>query len=162
MNPRIILLSYLGLFCRGLLAATISECGVQSFPDSVNNISSQVGDTTERRTTLPPVFNDIQNGLREGEILNFSGHFARQVYISLRGAESGYFSSNQTFYILREYLRTHRPISVAFTSTGDRDGMRYATGSAAVMYRGRRENLQIYVALSFLDGRWVITQFNVY
>ena len=113
-------------------------------------------------TSPSSVFQDIQRGVTASDVNLFSKHFAKQVYVDLPGDEGGYFSENQLFYILQNFFASRLTRQFKFSTIDETDTGPYATGSGNFMYRGHRDILQIYVALSRLDDRWVITQFNVY
>ncbi len=108
------------------------------------------------------VFDRVQEGLAAGNVGAFSHYFSSQVMITLKGAESGYYSANQSYYLLSNYLRARQFARFAFTTTGGSDGNAYATGSVTFNFRGKRELAQLYVAVAQMDGRWMITQINIY
>ncbi len=108
------------------------------------------------------IFGSIEQGISAGTVGMFSGHFADQVYVSLRGGESGYYSANQAFYLLDNYFKTRRLAQFNFTTISESESNPYATGSVGFNIRGRREYAQVYVSLTRSGGRWVITQMNIY
>jgi len=108
------------------------------------------------------VFSSVQQGLSGGNVGSFSQHFAAQVYINLRGGESGYYSKSQAYYLLENYLKTRRITNLNFSTLGESELNPYATGSAVFNYRGTREYAQVYVSLSQAGERWVIAQINIY
>ena len=108
------------------------------------------------------IFEDIEKGLTQGDVKMFSKYFDRQLLISHRGLENGYFSGNQAQFILQSFFNARRTLHFKFT-TINRATEPYATGGGTFSIRGgQRELLQIYVALSRVGGRWVIAEFNVY
>jgi hypothetical protein len=109
-----------------------------------------------------PVFSEIQQGIATGAISSFSHHFHTQVHITLRGGESGLFSSNQAYYLLLNYFRPRKTTGFSFSTYGDSGNSPYATGGVVFNVRGARESAQVYVALSNIGGRWVITHINIY
>ena len=108
------------------------------------------------------IFHDIEEGILNGNIRNFSDHFARQVYMDLHDAQGGYYSANQASYVLQRFFGSRRLVSFKLSNIGRSESALYATGGGTFMYHSARENLQVYVSLFLIDGRWVITQFNVY
>ncbi len=114
------------------------------------------------RESIRPIFESIEQGLVDAAPEDFSAHLGSQVLLNLRGAESGYYSSSQAFYVLQNYLRGHRPTHVRFSTFGDADGAPYGTGSVTFHVRGTREIAQVYVSLASAGDRWVIAQFNIY
>src|SRR5512140_32585 len=108
------------------------------------------------------VIDRVQEGLSTGNVGLFSRYMSSQVTVTLKGAESGYYSANQAYYLLANYLRTRQFARFTFSTIGGSEGNPYATGSVKFNYRGKREIAQVYVALARMGGRWVITQINIY
>ncbi len=115
-----------------------------------------------RRREYENIFSSVQRGISAGSVEAFSGHMAPQVYVSLRGGESGYYSASQAYYLLDNYFRIRKFGTFNFTTIGESDSNPYATGSARCTAGGGREFAQIYVSLSHTGERWVITQINIY
>jgi hypothetical protein len=108
------------------------------------------------------IFTQVQEGLASGNVRSISSNFGSQVYMNLRGGESGYFSSNQAYYVLENYLKTRKLVNISFSTTGELESRPYATGSAALIDRGNREIAQVYVSLAQVGEKWIITQINIY
>jgi hypothetical protein len=108
------------------------------------------------------VFDAFQRGLVGGDVSAFSAYLAPQVYLNLRGAESGYFSANQAYYVLQDYLGARRVRAFQFTTYGDSDSSPYATGPGRIESRGNTDQVQVYVSLSKSGSRWVLGQINIY
>jgi len=120
------------------------------------------GEERHSQQNYKGIFSSVQQGLSVGNITSFSQHFGPQVSVNLRGGESGSYSANQAYYVLENYLRTRKVLYVDFTTLGESESNPYATGSAGFSVKGNRELLQVYVSLSYLEDRWVITQINIY
>lgn len=108
------------------------------------------------------VFDKVQEGLSSGNISLFSQYFGSQILVNLRGGESGYYSQNQAYYLLENYLKQRKLARFTFSTISDSSTNPYATGSVAFNYRGNREHAQVYVSLSLVGDRWMITQINIY
>lgn len=108
------------------------------------------------------IFTKVQNGLSSGDIRSFADHMAPQVYVNLRGGESGYYSANQAYYVLESYLKSRKLVNLSFSTIGESDARPFATGSAGFVSRGIRELAQVYVSLTQSGDRWTITQINIY
>jgi hypothetical protein len=87
---------------------------------------------------------------------------APQVYVNLRGGESGYYSASQAHYVLESYLRERKLLNLNFSTIGESEAHPYATGSAISVQRGVREITQVYVSLTRSGDQWIITQINIY
>jgi len=108
------------------------------------------------------VFNDVESGIVSNNVDFVAKHFSRQIYVSLRGAESGYFSMNQATYLVENYFTVRKIINFKFTTTKLSGEVPYATGGGYFTLKGKQELFQVYISLSKNDSRLVITQFNVY
>lgn len=116
----------------------------------------------QQRNDCQQVFTEVQRGLVSGSVKSFSHYFGSQVNVNLRGGESGYYSANQTFYLLESYLKTRKVSNLTFSTVEDSAATPFATGSATLSYRGSRDLAQVYIALKPSGNHWVITQINIY
>lgn len=135
---------------------------------------SQLRSSAQRQNLIPStqqqaipsaareVFKAVEQGLATGTIEPFSDLLAGRVFVQLRGAEGGYHTSTQAYYILTSFLKSRKPLSVVLTTYGSTDGVPYATGGATFVSRGMREDLQVYIALHPSGERWVISHLNIY
>jgi hypothetical protein len=108
------------------------------------------------------IFADVQHGLTSGDIGLIARHFAPRVSVSLRGDESGTFSSNQTYYVLGDYLKSRRFAQFEFSTVSDGDSSPYATGEAEFTFNGSKEQVQVYVALSHVGENYLISRLTIY
>lgn len=130
--------------------------------DSVNAFTIGDQDSSELLTQHLALFDQIEKGLVAGDVRSFSRYFGHEVFLNLRGTESGYFSGNQAFYILQNFFASRRTVRFKFTTFDQTDSVPYATGGGSFVLKGKVETLQIYVALARKNESWVITQFNAY
>jgi hypothetical protein len=126
----------------------------------LSNVFAQnpTGDKIHCREIFTAVEVGVDNGVAEA----FSAFFAKQVYVSVRSGESGLYSSNQAYYILKNYLSTRKPLGFTFTTYGTTDNTPFATGRASFRYKGTREFVQVFVSLSRVEDDWVIDKINIY
>ncbi len=130
--------------------------------DSARSQETDTSARTRDGSQYSAIFDDVRQGISSGNVSLFAMHFAPQVVVSLRDDETGTFSANQTYYVLQNYLKLRRLAHFEFTTIGESEGSPYATGEAECIYKGSRELVQVYVALSFMGEKYVITQLNVY
>ena len=114
---------------------------------------------TEEQAT---VFSSVESGILAGNAGAISPFFGTRVFIQLRGTDGGYFSAAQSYYILETFLRGKRTVSARFTTYGKSDTSPFATGSASFIMKGKREDAQMYVALSPSGEQWVISHLSIY
>jgi hypothetical protein len=108
------------------------------------------------------VFSAVESGIVAGNVGPISSFFGIRVFVQLRGTEGGYFSAAQSHYILESFLRGKRTVSARFTTYGRSDSSPYATGSASFIIKGKREDAQMYIALSPAGEHWVISHLSIY
>ena len=134
---------------------------LKAHPQMLNEKSTSP-EVPERVKAYNQVFKNVREGILANNISLFSSRLASQVYVNLRGGESGYYSDNQVHYVLGNYLRSRKLANFEFTTVGHSESNPYATGSAVFIVKGTREVTQVYVSLSFVGERWAITQINIY
>jgi len=136
-------------------------------PLSALGNEEQTNDSTKypqgkSRGTLEHIIRQIQDAVNGGDVRLFSGHFAKQIFVSLGENENGYFSANQATLVLQDYFSSKRNVKFNFSTSDLNSETPYATGGGTYFLRGTIRHFQIYISFVFADGRWVITQFNVY
>lgn len=104
---------------------------------------------------------EIGRGLSSGNISSVYNLFSSQIYLSLSNGVSGYYSSNQAYYVIQEFLKTHQVISLNINDIQEDEENVYATGSYNSLVKGKRESSQIYVSLKRSNKRWKITQITI-
>ncbi len=105
-------------------------------------------------------FKEIESGIKHADPAGFSKYLSENSYISLPNGVSGYFSSNQSFYILKDFFKTFIPVAFSFEiPKGNKETV--ATGELVFESKGKRENATVYIALTYEGATWRITQFMV-
>lgn len=117
--------------------------------------------------SIPPaqhqmIFADVQRGLTSGNAGLIARYFAPRVSVNLRGDESGTFSSSQTYYVLGDYLKGRHFAPFEFSAIGDADANPYATAETEFTVNGSKERVQVYVALSHVGEKYLITRLTIY
>jgi hypothetical protein len=118
----------------------------------------RVADTALAADDSRRIFSDIEIGLSQGNPSVFSDHLASQLYLSIPGEQSAYFSSSQAFYLLEQFFQRTRLPDFQFTTMADGPGTPYASGVVS----GARGQAQVYVSLSRSGERWVISKISIY
>lgn len=103
----------------------------------------------------------IEEGVSAGDVSVFSDFIGSTVRLDVRGNQDGYYSANQAVQILRHFFNRQSVRKFRFSrrETGENP---YATGGGVFNAGGRSDRIQIYVGLVKAEGRWVISQFNIY
>jgi len=106
------------------------------------------------------VFEKIQKGILSGDISQFSEYISDKTFINLSSGKSGYYSVNQSYYILQEYFHTHKPVSFRFDSIKDGDNP-FAIGTLLYENQTRKDYSQVFISLGLEKSNWTILQFSI-
>lgn len=87
--------------------------------------------------------------------------FAGRVYVSFFTGENGYFSSNQTYFILKKFFEDYHVISFSFQTINSESVNPYGVGQYFYLYRGIKNSVQLYLSLHRSDGGWKINQITL-
>lgn len=103
----------------------------------------------------------IEEGLSTASVDKFSGYFNSKNYLSLVNGPSGYFSSNQAYYIIKDYLSIYKPISFKFTSTVLDTKSPFAAGNFKYNNNGIRGSATVFITFQMIDNQWKIAQITI-
>ncbi|GAB6282198.1 MAG: hypothetical protein STSR0008_09420 [Ignavibacterium sp.] len=109
---------------------------------------------------LNKIFSDIENGFNNGTVSSFYSHFSSQNYLSFFNGINGYFSSNQSFYVLENFFQIYHPISFKFNTINIGKNP-YATGILYYDEKGKRNSAYIFVSLNQTGKNWQISQITI-
>jgi hypothetical protein len=117
-----------------------------------------------KSSQAPPVqtvFQELEEAISKANVTSISRYFSTQTYFSLRNGSSGYYSSNQAFYILENFFNVYQVKSFRFNNIQSGNGNPYGTGLYIFDLKGKRDNAQVYVSLKLTGTNWKITQITI-
>jgi len=157
MRMLIVFLVLITAVCPGQEAEPVS--GKPSAADS----SQPRQDGLSALTSGPGVlFQKVERGIISGDLDALAPSLGKQVSMTIRGNESGYFSAAQALTILKNYFSSRKALQFSFNRINETAAYPYATGRLDYGVRGSKESVQVYVSLARQDTVWVISQFNIY
>jgi hypothetical protein len=118
-------------------------------------------DMHSARQSYQTALDEIGSGLSSGKIASISYLFSSQIYLNLSNGVNGYYSSNQAYYVIQEFLTTHQILSLDINDIKEDEENVYATGSYSFAAQGKRESSQIYISLKRSSNKWKITQITI-
>ncbi len=124
------------------------------------NIFSQEK-SVELKEKAKIIFQSISEGISSNNIEKFSEYFGNKIYLSLSREKAGYFSNNQSFYILKTFFDTHRPFSCTFFNLNINARNPFAIGEVKYLYKGKRKKSQIFISLDIKNQKITISQITV-
>ena len=107
------------------------------------------------------VFSEISKGIADHNIDAIARYFSPQTYLSLSNGTSGYYSSNQAYYVLEDFFKIYRVTAFRFDNIQTGSNNPYATGEYQFEYRGKRDIASVYIALKQAGKDWKITQITI-
>ena len=107
------------------------------------------------------LFVKIEEGLNTGAVDKFSKYFSSKNYISLANGTSGYYSANQSYYVIKDFLSVYQPISFKLTNSVLETSNPFASGMFKFNNKGIRGNATVFIALQYLDNQWRISQITI-
>ncbi len=123
----------------------------------VENINNQDGNVTAESA-----FEKIESSITAGNVEMLSGYFSSQMYLSLSNGISGYYSSNQAYYVLEDFFKNYRVMDFKFNNIKNgEEGNVYATGLYNYILNEKRESAQAYVSIKLTGKKWKITQLTI-
>jgi hypothetical protein len=138
----------LSLLCLTLLSSTYA----QNFNPKAQN---------QKQSESHKVFSEISNGIANQDVESIARYFSTQTYLSLSNGISGYYSSNQAYYVLEDFFKIYRVTAFRFDNIQSDSNNPYATGEYQFEYRGKRDIAQVYISLKKTGKNWKISQITI-
>jgi hypothetical protein len=107
------------------------------------------------------IFREIENGIVESDVSKIARYFSQKPYLSFSNGVTGYYSSNQAYYVLEDFFLIYKVISFKFDHKKNDDSVSYATGTYYYESKGKRDSAQVYVTISKIGDNWFITQISI-
>jgi len=107
------------------------------------------------------IFQEIENGIVESDVSKIARYFSQKPYLSFSNGVTGYYSSNQAYYVLEDFFNIYKVISFKFDHKKNDDSVSYATGTYYYESKGKRDSAQVYVTISKIGDNWFITQISI-
>ena len=107
------------------------------------------------------IFKEIESGIKDGNVERISKYFSQQTYFSFSNGINGYYSSNQAFYVVEDFLKLYRVTSFKLDNIKSDANHSYATGKYNYDNKGQRSTAQVYISIKKIGHNWIITQFTI-
>ena len=107
------------------------------------------------------LLDDFEKGISETKTSDISPYLASQVHLSFINGVSGYYSSNQAYYVIEKFLKEYNVISFRFNKFKLNTTAPFAIGTYYYEHKGNRSDAKVYVTLKFTSKSWQITQISI-
>ncbi len=110
---------------------------------------------------IQKVFTRIEEGIESNSIDKFASYFSSRNYLSLIGGTAGYYSSNQTYYVIKDFFSINQPLTFKITNIVSDPVSPFAAGSLRFINRGIRSTATVFISLQWIDHQWRISQITI-
>ena len=107
------------------------------------------------------ILDELESGIVNNQMQAISKYFSSQPYISLINGVNGYYSSNQAYYILKDFFNSYKVVSFRFEEKNTEGLLSYGKGEYYFEKKGKREVAHLYITLSKAGSKWYITQISI-
>ena len=132
-----------------------------------NNVFAQIEQKVAKENDATPLglFNNalasVEIGIQMGRVSELSHFIDNQIYLNLSYGITGYYSSNQAYYVLADFFKSHRIISIDFDNSLSNNSNPIAIGNCQYLNKNKHESAQIYISLKFINKKWKLTQITI-
>ncbi|MEN8193308.1 MAG: DUF4783 domain-containing protein [Bacteroidota bacterium] len=124
-------------------------------------VSIEGSNQIPKQSEISKIFTSFENGMNTGAVKEFSLFFDTETYISLENGVSSYFGKDQSYYIIKEFLSTYKPIRFKFIRINDSAETPFAVGQFTYSFQGMRRTSQVFVSLKHSEDSWKISQITI-
>lgn len=107
------------------------------------------------------VFLKIEDGIGSGSVDKFSNYFSPRNYLSFTNGAAGYYSANQSYYVIKDFLSVNQPISFKLTNMVTETATPFAAGTLKYISKGIRTTATVFISLQMTETHWRITQITI-
>ncbi|MDH7515765.1 MAG: DUF4783 domain-containing protein [Bacteroidota bacterium] len=107
------------------------------------------------------VFSAAEAAIAGGELQGITGFLHAKVFLTLATGENGYYSAEQTLFILRNFFRQHAPLGFSFGNTKIGAESAYGVGFLRYVKRGQQGTAQVFLSLTRTEQGWRIDQITI-
>jgi Domain of unknown function (DUF4783) len=107
------------------------------------------------------ILNEVEAGISEAKLSEISPYLSSNVYLSFLNGISGYYSSNQAYYILEDFFKEYKATSFKFESINFNTTIPFAKGTYYYEHKGNRSEAKVYLTMKLTGKSWQITQISI-
>ncbi len=112
-------------------------------------------------TKVETALTSFENGILRGTIEEFYVHFGSEIYLSFHNGITGSFSSNQSFFLLKDFFNDYTPVKFTYSKKVTDTEFPYGIGTLYYNRKGVRGILQVFISLTLESGDCKISQITI-
>ena len=107
------------------------------------------------------IFSRFEEGMTTGAVDKFSKYFASRTYLSFINGVSGYYSFDQSYYVVKDFLSINLPISFKLTNVITETSTPFAFGTLKYISSGIKGSATVFISLQYINKNWLISQVTI-
>ncbi len=123
----------------------------------VISVSAQNKELTEEEK----IFKQIEEGIANASVDKFSTYFSDKIFISLSTGIPKNYSSNQAYYVIKDFLGIHSPTGFKFDFSSSDKSYPFASGELKYIKNGLRGKAKVFVTLKNDKNQLKISQITI-
>ena len=117
--------------------------------------------SNSQNTMAYEILEEVEMGISKTKLSAISKHLSSQIYLSFLNGVSGYYSANQAYYVLENFINEYKVISFKFSSFSFNTVTPFAKGTYYYEYKGNRSEAKVYLTMKLTGKSWKITQISI-
>jgi len=115
----------------------------------------------QNRNNAEVIFKAFRDAFNFSNPALLSNYLADETYLSIKNGYSDYYSRSQTFYILKDFIRSFSPLKIKLMRKSLNTASPFAEGVLFYFLRGRKKRAKVFLSLEKQKGRFVIAQITI-
>jgi len=107
------------------------------------------------------IFSRFEEGMTTGAVDKFSQYFSYRTYLSFTQGVSGYYSFDQSYYVVKDFLSINLPISLNLTNIITETSTPFAFGTLKFIRSGIKGSATVFISLQLINKKWQISQVTI-
>ena len=124
-------------------------------------VSARMFGQEQKNRDAIKIFYRIEEGISGRAVDKFSNYFSNKNFLSLSSGNSGYYSSNQSFYVIKDYLSIYQPLTFKLDNIVTDSSTPFASGIFKYSSKGIRGTATVFISLQFEENQWRISQITI-
>ncbi len=116
---------------------------------------------TSQNTMAYETLEEIEMGISKTKLSAISPHLSSHIYLSFLNGVSGYYSSNQAYYVLENFFKEYKVTSFKFDNFNFNTVTPFAKGTYNYEHKGNRSEAKVYLTMKLTGKSWKITQISI-
>ena len=124
-------------------------------------IHSQMQGQEKHNKEAQKIFSRFEEGMTTGAVDKFSKYFSYRTYLSFTDGVSGYYSFDQSYYVVKDFLSINLPLSFNLTNIITDTSTPFAYGTLKYVKNGIKGSAAVFISLQVINKKCQISQVTI-